>query len=260
MNSDMLLIPESKAELIEKFGTIYVNAPDGFFNEEDTLPEHLLTLDVIFEELREGIKYVYRDPRDAETREAAMEVANASLTAYKDDDVKQGRLHMLTFRDIVTQSRPKARPKPEEPPLEPEFVALPEEGPYTTEAHFFPSLGIFNLGEGHTSAAVFVGWLVYGLEEDVDAIEHFIDHHAAREPAYKTPTAIESTAGFTIFYTTNHVYLIDDGEPDLQILFTHEQWQAALKACREKVLSNSKVLEFTYTLQGPKAGKLVDAL
>ena len=50
MVSPMPLIAGNKAQLLDAFGEIYVNAPDGFFNEDETPPEERRVYDLLYDQ------------------------------------------------------------------------------------------------------------------------------------------------------------------------------------------------------------------
>jgi len=82
-------VPKSKGELSEVTQSIWTCAPDEYDCMYWPTPDRP-TLETDFEELRQGIKHVFRQKRFNESRPRLLELVEDAYSAYKSGNRKHG--------------------------------------------------------------------------------------------------------------------------------------------------------------------------
>jgi hypothetical protein len=88
---------------------VLVNAPEGF-PVEDFLPdEEQMTLELAFEELRQGIQYSRALKSDSTKRATASDLLERSLRAYRKSEWEQGAALLCDFEKCLKHARPNKK-------------------------------------------------------------------------------------------------------------------------------------------------------
>jgi hypothetical protein len=98
--------PQSKGELLDVHATVFLSAPDNFFQVSNTRPGEERTLDSSFQELHRGVDHVFYKPRHQEARQHMHAVLDAIYEKFKSGDINAGRIMCQDFEDLLAQTRP----------------------------------------------------------------------------------------------------------------------------------------------------------
>lgn len=98
--------PQTKKEILEVQATVFLGAPDNFYQVSNTPPGEERTIESSFDELRRGVDHVYRKPRHAEARPRMHQLLDQSYGEYKAGNVDAGRIAIGHFENLVIDTRP----------------------------------------------------------------------------------------------------------------------------------------------------------
>ncbi len=98
--------PETKGQLLEVHATLFLGAPDGFFELPNLPPEEQENLESVVAELHRGVDHVFRKERHADMRAQLHAVIDETYAQFKAGNVHEGRMLCHKIEDLISQTRP----------------------------------------------------------------------------------------------------------------------------------------------------------
>lgn len=91
---------------MEVHASLFLGAPDSFFQQPNLAPEEQSTLESVVAELHRGVDHVFRKERHEGARTRLHEVIDLTYREFKAGKVHEGRMMCHQIEDLIRQTRP----------------------------------------------------------------------------------------------------------------------------------------------------------